>query len=198
VLNKYVLTGALVAACSGVALAQQAPGQTPAPQTQPQTQTARPGTQTTESSREATTTVVGCVYRERDVPGRAPNPAERAGIAEDYILAEVTGEAGSTGAAGRATAGTSGAAGAAGATGTSGAGRMYKLEFVEDDKLQTLVGRRVSVTGRIDQEEGDSKAPAGTAVSSTTDKIIGRDAINLSEFEVASIKEVPGSCPSLK
>jgi hypothetical protein len=196
VLNTYVLTGALVAACSGVALAAQ---QQPATQPQaPQTQTQpRPGTQQTEA-RAQSTTVIGCVYRERDVPGRAPNVAERVGILEDYILAEVTGEAGSAGAPGAgATAGTSGAAGAR-ATGTSGAGRMYKLEFVDDDRLQDLVGKRVEVTGKIDAEAGDSKAPAGAATTSTTDKVIGRDAVNLSEFEVASIKEVAGSCPSLK
>jgi hypothetical protein len=146
------------------------------------------------------TTVVGCVYRENDVPGRAPNVAERVGISEDYILAEVTGEAGAAGAPGTPGAtGTTGTTGArAGATGSSGAGRMYKLEFVEDDKLQAMVGKRVSVTGKIDAEEGDSKAPAGAATTTTTDRVIGRDQIDLSEFEVSSIKEVAGACPALK
>lgn len=190
-LNKYLLTGALAAACSAAVFAQ-APGSPGSSQTTTQ---ARPGTQTDPA--KPVTTVVGCVYQEKDVPGRAPNAVERVGIGEDYILAEVTGEAGATGTGNRGTTGTSGAAKGA-ATGTSGAGRMYKLEFVDDDKLKTLVGRRVEATGKIDAEEGDSKAPAGAAVTSTTDKIIGHDQINLSEFEVASIKEVPGACPSLK
>jgi hypothetical protein len=42
------------------------------------------------SAQKASTTITGCVYQEKDVPGRAPNPAERAGILEDYILAEIT------------------------------------------------------------------------------------------------------------
>ncbi len=36
-----------------------------------------------------TSTIVGCVYEEKDVPGRAPNVAERVGVLEDYILAEL-------------------------------------------------------------------------------------------------------------
>ena len=31
------------------------------------------------SAQTASTTIIGCVYQEKDVPGRAPNPAERAG-----------------------------------------------------------------------------------------------------------------------
>jgi hypothetical protein len=197
VLNKYIVTGALAAACSGTFLAAQSAS----PSQQPQTP-AQPRSAATQSAPQTTsTTVIGCVYREQDVPGRAPNIAERAGVLEDYILAEVTGEAGSSGApgaAGRATAGTSGA-GATAATGTSGAGRMYKLEFVDDARLKSLVGKRVEVAGKIDAEEGDSKAsPSAAAPTSTTDKVIGRDTINLSEFEVSSIKEVTGSCPTLK
>ena len=42
------------------------------------------------SAQTASTTIIGCVYQEKDVPGRAPNPAERAGLLEDYILAEIT------------------------------------------------------------------------------------------------------------
>ena len=42
------------------------------------------------SAQQAQTTIVGCVYEEADVPGRAPNPAERVGLFEDYILAELS------------------------------------------------------------------------------------------------------------
>jgi hypothetical protein len=31
-------------------------------------------------------TVEGCLVREKDVPGRQPNAAERAGVMEDYLL----------------------------------------------------------------------------------------------------------------
>ena len=182
VLNKCLLT-ALAAMCSGSLLAAQAP--------------APPSSQVQASKQTTVTTVVGCVYKENDIPGRAPNPVERAGISEDYILAEVSGEAGSSGARAPGTTGTTGAGGAA-ATGTSGVGRMYKLEFVDDDQLKTLVGKRVQVSGKIDAEAGDSKAAPGGATTSTTDQVIGRDQINLSEFEVASIKEVTGACPAIK
>src|ERR671925_144698 len=39
---------------------------------------------------QPTMTLVGCVYREDQVPERKPNIAERAGILEDYILAGAT------------------------------------------------------------------------------------------------------------
>jgi hypothetical protein len=131
------------------------------------------------------------VYQEKDIPGRAPNVAERVGILEDYILAEVSGRAGVSGATG-----TSGSGSAAGAASAQGTGPMYKLEFVDDDKLKALVGKRVEVTGRIDAESGDAVAPAPGEQSSKTDKVIGRDRVDLSEFEVASIKEVAGVCPA--
>lgn len=212
-LNKYLLTGMLAAACSATLLGAQ--GQPPAPQPQPQAPTAAQSAQ-----RPAATTVIGCVYRERDVPGRAPNVAERLGVLEDYILMELPGAtaAGSASTPGQASAnppaaqGQSGAAGSAqaaagrgaatatGTTGTAGpaarTGRMFKLELVPDDRLQTLVGRRVEVMGRVDAEEGDAKNTAG-ATTSTTDNIIGRDRVDLSEFEVSSIKEIAGTCPTL-
>jgi hypothetical protein len=141
------------------------------------------------------------------VPGRAPNVAERVGILEDYILMEMPGAtaAGATAAGAQASSGAESAqassgrdtAGATGTTGTAATkGRMFKLEHEDDDRLQTLVGKRVEVMGRVDAEEGDAKNTAG-ATTSTTDKVIGRDAVDLAEFEVASIKEVAGTCPTL-
>jgi hypothetical protein len=170
-------------ACSGVLLAQ-APAPSPA--------SPREQTPAAQSAPTPTTTITGCVYQEKDVPGRSPNPVERAGILEDYILAEVSSGAQSA---------TPGAAGTAGATATAGAapklGSMFKLEFVDDEKLKALVGKRVEVTGRVDREAGDSASPAAAAPSTTqADKVVGRDRIDLAELEVASIKEVPGACPS--
>jgi hypothetical protein len=72
---------------------------------------------------------------------------------------------------------------------------MYKLEFVEDEKLRAVVGKKVEVTGRIDAEAGDSKAGAERQTSDT-DKVIGRDSVDLPEFEVVSIREMEGSCPA--
>jgi hypothetical protein len=111
--------------------------------------------------------------------------AERAGVLEDYILADVK------------PASASGTTGTSGAVGTSGAAShgMYKLELIADEKLQAAVGKRVEVTGRIDTEAGDSKSAAPPAASQT-DKAIGRDKVDLAEFEVTSMREVPGNCPA--
>jgi hypothetical protein len=148
------------------------------------------------SEKTAATTVVGCVYREKDVPGRAPNVVERAGVLEDYILAEMPSSPIASGRAPDSTA-TSTPGAAPSAVGTSGAARaMYKLEFVDGEKLKSMVGKRVEVVGRIDAEKGDQVAPAPGQASSTTDKVIGRDRVNLSEFEVSTIKEVAGTCPT--
>lgn len=169
-LKKYLFAATFAMAASGVAIGAQA--QEPA---SPAQDAAKP-----------TTTIIGCVYNEKDVPGRSPNLAERAGVMEDYILAEV--------AAGDSPTGTSGVAGATG----SATKAMYKLEFVDDDKLKTMVGKRVEVTGRIDREAGDQTRPTtATPPTTTVDKTIGRDKVDLAEFEVTSIKAVEGSCPAM-
>ena len=176
--KNYIIGTALAIVCSTAALAGQTPATTP--------------TQQPTAKQGATTTLSGCVYREKDVPGRAPNVAERAGVLEDYILAEITPKA-DTAASPTSTPG---------ATGTSGTAQpkmssMYKLELIADEKLKAVVGKRVEVTGRIDAEAGDSTArPGATPPTSTTDRVLGRDKIDLPEFEVTSIREVPGSCPA--
>ena len=137
------------------------------------------------SAQTGSTTITGCVYQEKDVPGRAPNLAERAGLLEDYILAELT------------------PAEAAKPTGTSGSASntatysMYKLERASDTELKAMVGKRVEVTGRIDAEPGDAAGqPAASAQTNKTDRIIGHDRIDLPEFEVSSIRAVAGACPA--
>ena len=172
--NKSIGLSLAVIACSGLMISAQAPppAQQPAPQT-PSAQTVR----------QSNPTIVGCVPEEKDVPGRSPNIAEKAGVLEDYILAEIRPSA---------------ATATPGAAGTSGAAQLgtYKLEHADDSKLKAVVGKRVEVTGRIDRESGDSTAqPANTRDPSQTDKAIGKDKVDLAEFEVASLKEVPGACP---
>ena len=74
---------------------------------------------------------------------------------------------------------------------------MYKLELIADEKLQAVVGKRVEVTGTIDAESGDVAAqPATPPPASGTDKALGRDKFDIPEFEVSSMKEVPGDCPA--
>jgi len=180
-MKKLILTS-VVAACIGTAAAAQTPTPSQAPAT---------GSQKPEAAAGATTVLTGCVYREKDVPGRAPNVAEKAGVLEDYILAEVKPSA----AAG--TGSSTATTGAIGTSGTMPSVAMYKLEKIADEQLRAAVGKRVEVTGRIDAEAGDAAGSAGSApVTTPTDKAIGHDRVNLPEFEVASMREVAGSCPS--
>src|SRR5215208_6026423 len=66
---------AVFAAGESAAQAQNPPAQTP---------------QTPSTTVQPTTTLAGCLYREDQVPGRKPNVVERAGILEDYILADAS------------------------------------------------------------------------------------------------------------
>lgn len=149
----------------------------------PPTQT--PPTRTSATAQQAPTTLVGCLYREDQIPGRKPNVAERAGILEDYILA------------GASVATKSDKAGATPeATGTAGkapsSGNMYKVEGPADEKLKALVGKKVEVMGRIDPE-GRPGAKPGTP---QPDRGLGPDQINLPEIEASSIREISGTCPA--
>ncbi len=184
-MKNYIRASAGAVLCSAAVVVAQA-GASGQAQQQPQSQ---PPTQQMPASSQASTTLTGCVYSEKDVPGRSPNVAERAGVLEDYILAEVTPKQ-AEGAPSTATPG------AAGTSGSVKPGAMYKLELVEDDKLKALVGKRVEVTGKIDAEAGDKTPTAATPPTTPTDKAIGRDRVDLPEFEVSSIKEVTGSCPA--
>jgi hypothetical protein len=130
------------------------------------------------------------VYREQDVPGRTPNVAERAGIGEDYILADA-----------RSSSSAPSSGSTPSATGTSGTTpSMYKLEQIPDERLRAAVGKRVEVTGKIDMEAGDSvkggAAGAAGTTGSTADRSLGPDKINLPEFEVSSMRVVEGTCPA--
>ena len=150
------------------------------PQNPPQTppQTPQSAMQT------ASTTLQGCVYKEADVPGRTPNVAEKAGVMEDYILVVSPNPS--------ATAGTSGTnpPSAAGAAGAFAAGKAFKLEKIADERLKAVVGKRVEVTGRVDDA---AKAAAGVKPDQNP---VSPDKIELPEFEVSALKEVEGTCPA--
>jgi hypothetical protein len=158
-----------VVACSGLVIAAQAPppAQQPAPQT-PSAQTVR----------QSNTTIVGCVYEEKNVPGRSLNtPGRRL---EDFI-----GNQPSAPPPHRVRP----------ASGPRSWERWQARAAMT--RAEAVVGKRVEVTGRIDREAGDSTArPAETPAPSQADKAIGRDKVDLAEFEIVSIKEVPGACPA--
>jgi len=166
--------------------------------TQSDTQSSTAQSATRSSSTEPTATMVGCLYREQDIPGRSPNVAERVGVMEDYILADAQPKASSTSAdaSSSSTADKNDTTAAVGTSGTvTSGGKMYKLEHVSDDIFGALVGKRVEVIGRIDKEPGDqTNMQGGAAVAQ--DNSAGPDRIELAEFEVTSIKATTGTCPA--
>lgn len=167
---KTLLT---VVAAPIFAVALAAPNAAAQAQTSPQSTTPRDSA-AQGTSQGSGSTMVGCLYREAQVPGRSPNVAERAGILEDYIL---------VGAAPAASAQQSGTS--ASTTSASAAGRMFKVEGIDDERLKSMVGKRVEVSGRVDAD-----------VEGRRDQSLGPDQINLPEFEAQSIKEVSGECPA--
>jgi len=183
VISKRILVAALAAVLTAALTAAQTPP--PSGGAQPQTPRYPDPQATTPASTAQQTTLVGCLYREDQVPDRKPNVAERAGVLEDYVLADATTK--SSEARPGATAG------ATGTTGTPPAsGNMYKVEGPADEKLKALVGKKVEVTGRIDPEG----APGATPGAPRPDRGLGPDQINLPEFEASSIREISGTCPA--
>jgi hypothetical protein len=169
--RRTITAGVVSALCAAVTLSAQAPRATsPAPTAAPRSTTPVVGAQTVTS-----VTMTGCLYREQSVPGRTPNVAEKAGVLEDYILADASMPADE------------------GKNTTLATGNMYKVENIADEKLRALVGKRVEVAGKIDPEGGALGRPAA---GPTPDKGLGPDRINLPEFEATSIKEVAGTCPA--
>ncbi len=174
-IDKRFVTAICALAATAVLTASQAPQNPPnqAPQT-PVTTVEQP-----------TTTLVGCLYREEQVPGRTPNVVERAGVLQDYILADATVPSGQA----RPEA-------IQGAVGTSGVvpstGNMYKVEGTSQERLKALVGKKIEVIGRIDPEGGPGATPGGPR----TDRGPGPDAISLPEIEATSVREISGTCPA--
>lgn len=198
--------------CAGALVVAQsacAPGPTSDLDESPASATAAP--------QSTLTTLTGCVYPERDIPGRTPNVAERTGVLGSYILAEVSLSSAASGSAGGTPTGgdaaragasgeqaqreTAGTAGTAGAPASRVAGHpMYTLEHEDDDRLQALVGKRVEVIGRVDAEPGDLRSSptvtSGSGVKPNDDGSIVPDGIALPGFDISTIREIGGTCPA--
>ena len=115
----------------------------------PQYPPQQPPAPTAAQATSQTVTLEGCLVQEKDVPGRAPNVAEKAGVMEDYILTSAKVLKGVPHAAGAA-----GATGAAAEqpTGTSGMGAatsMFEVRGIEDTQLKSFLGQRVEIEGRV-------------------------------------------------
>ena len=156
------------AAASVMAVAVSAAAQNPPPQTPPATQP--PG---------QVATLEGCLIKEADVPGRKPNVAERAGIAEDYILTHIKAIKGSL-PAGAAEAKPGTPVGTAGYTRAT----MFEVRGIDDEQLKKHVGRRVQIEGTFaNVDRLQAKPETQTPLD------------DLAEIRGTAIRQVSGECP---
>jgi hypothetical protein len=121
----------------------------------------------------ALTELIGCLYRERDIPGRPPN-------APGYTLTNAHPPEGlvrsDESRLGHTPAGGVAAVPLEKAVLGSGGNKMYLIEKVAEEKLTALLTKRVEVTGRIGAEPDMKKGTSG-------------------RFEALIIREVPIPCP---
>jgi hypothetical protein len=175
--TRLISSGAAAFLCAGVISSAQITPQGGRPP-QPTTQQPRP-----TASAGPLTTFTGCLYREDSIPGRRPNVAEKAGVLEDYILADATAARDSNRTPDRpvAEAGQPPAGEAAGLA----TGRLYKVTKLDDERLKPLTGRRVEITGTVkpDDDVRPGERPANFE--------------NLPNIEGTSIRETSGApCPA--
>jgi hypothetical protein len=117
--------------------------------------------------------LIGCLYRERDIPGRPPN-------APGYTLTNAHPPEGLV----RSDESRLKSSPAGGAPAVpldkavlgSGGNKMYLIEKIAEDRLTALLAKRVEVTGRIGAEPDMRKGTSG-------------------RFEAVVIREVPIPCP---
>ena len=172
-MRNYLVGCTLASALAIATVAAQEPPRTPPP--------AVPAAQ--DAARMVT--VEGCLMREADIPGRKPNVAERAGIAEDYLLASTKMIKGSA----PARAGTSQpkAGEAVGTSGTRGALAMYEVAGIDDIDLKKHLGRRVQIDGTFENIDRAQAAPESKT-----------PADDLVELRGIAIRPVAGDCAPAK
>jgi len=185
-MKNYVLTNAAAVMCAGALLSAQTPGANPSQRER-----------LTADRQSAIVTLVGCLQREADVPGRRPNIIERAGIMQDYLLTQATFAPPSlTDARTRGGPTPDIPVSTSGSPQTPATGSVYKIEGIAAARLRELTGKRVEVTGRIDEDdmrEVRGTAGTGTTVPGTNVRIEDADG-DTPEFEATVINETGGIC----
>ncbi|HUR34435.1 MAG TPA: hypothetical protein VM032_11620 [Vicinamibacterales bacterium] len=185
-MKTKTLAGGLCAAALTLGATALVNGQQPAP--------------AARTTADQSMTITGCVmseadYRKAHDAGKGGVVGTGVGVGNEFILAE----------AGPAPAPGSSAARDAQPTGTSGttaSGAMtYELTGSNEGQASRFVGRRVEVMGHV---KGADVSAAGTPTGGPTAgrppagvDVASKD-LQLPEFEVASIREVPGSCSTQK
>jgi len=207
--NRHFLATATAIACATALTSAQTPATGGAPQVPPAAQSSRPSPQATTTDRapeRSSMTMTGCLVREQDVPGHAPNDTYRVGRMEDYVL---TSASSSRPDAAKPPAATSGAVGTSGSTAPATAHNvtMFKIDGVSDMQLKSLVGKRVEVVGLMRNDDMKHSNPAataaktpaigsGSATQTGTEANAGRgeEKTPWAHFAASSIREIPGSC----
>lgn len=175
-MRLYLLGPALAGTLVVTAAAAQYP---PTQQPPPRTPTTQDPARTQDQGRMVT--VEGCLMREADVPGRRPNVAERAGIAEDFILTSTKMIKGSPPAGTTAQTRPSDTP-----TGTAGMqGPMFEVEGIAEEQLKQHAGRRVQIDGTFENVDRAKATPEA-----------GTPADDLVEIRGTTIRQVPGECPA--
>jgi hypothetical protein len=168
-----ILTAALATGTPGQQAQAPAPVPVPTAATSPKPSADLPDDRLPTAAAPAVT-VEGCVAAEDDVPGRQPNIAERAGLAEDFILTNAKVVKGSAPAA--ATADASGGV-------VSNALRpMFEIGGLSRDQLKTHAGRRVRIEGTFDDTRHDVATPLND---------------DLVQLTGTTIVQIQGACPAL-
>jgi hypothetical protein len=128
-----------------------------------------------------TVTVTGCLKAEKDVPGRRPNVAERAGITEDYILTNVKMSPGSS-------------------TSAIGLASMLEVEGIAEGELQKHLNHQIEVTGRLttgamqgNRGTAPETNPGGERREGTPQAAAHAD---LPEIQATGIKMIAATCPA--
>jgi hypothetical protein len=114
--------------------------------------------------------VEGCVATENEIPGRKENLAERAGLAEDFILVNAKVVKGHAPAAARDDSG---------GVVSAGLRPMYEIGGLTDEQLKIHVGRRVRIEGSFGNLDRGASPPKNE---------------DLVELNATTIRQIPGTC----
>jgi hypothetical protein len=168
-----MMMAALVGASALTINAQTPQSRPQQPQQRPDV--ARPADDAQRTSQAGTPqviTVTGCLKAEKDVPGRRPNIAERAGVTEDYILTSVKMAQSST---------------------TSGIGlaEMYEIEGLAEADLQKHLNHQVEITGSL--ATGNAMGNRGASAAAGSQASANAD---LPQLTATSVKMLAATCPA--
>jgi hypothetical protein len=171
----FLTIAALVSAGALTLTAQQTSPPPQPPQTGDTTQRAA------AAAGDQAITVTGCLKAEKDVAGRRPNAAERAGITEDYILTSVKMAPGSK------------------VSGIGVAG-SYEIEGIAEAELQKHLNHQVEVTGTLTTGHAMGNRGAAPTTNPGAERREGTPQsttnADLPQIQATSLKMIATTCPA--